>query len=102
MKDEHGNGLTVEEINELTLRCAKYTNKISQNGNSGITYFHEWSYSRDDGRPATLDEQKQTIEAWFTIDKPQGIHLRVRDATITFMELLTLEQYYQWLCEGDA
>ena len=103
MKDKHGNGLTIEEMNRLTELAVSYKNSISQAGNNHITYFHTWHfkspYNRDND--ATIAEQKRVIEAWRTIIKPQGIHLRVRDATISFSERITIEQYYEWLNTGD-
>ena len=104
MKDENGNGMTIEEMNALTELAVSYKNSISQNGNNHVTYFHTWHfkspYNRDND--ADVEEQKRVIEEWRTLDKPQGIHLRVRDATISFHEKISIDQYYEWLNTGDA
>jgi hypothetical protein len=109
MKDKHGNGMTIEEINTLTELAVSYKNSISQNGNNHITYFHTWDFksrfsdnlfNRSD--EATFAEQKKVIEAWRTLDNPQGIHLRVREATISFSEKVSIDLYYEWLNTGDA
>ena len=99
MKDEYGNGMTNEEMNALTELAVSYKNRISQDGNNHIIYNHKWHFRSPNKRyhDTNVEEQKRVIEAWQTLDKPQGIHLDVCDATISFSEKVSIEQYYEWL-----
>ena len=103
MKDIHGNGLTIEECETLTDLAVRVATKVMQEGNDTVVYHRTWDfkspYNRDND--ATIAEQKRVIEAWKTITKPQGIHLNIPNATITFGMRMSIDAYATMILQGD-
>ena len=95
MKDIHGNGLTIEECETLTDLAVRVDKKVIQRNNTVVVYNRTWDfkspYNRDND--ATIAEQKRVIDAWQTITKPQGIHLNIPKATITFGMAMSVDAY---------
>ena len=103
MKDKNGNGLTIEECETLTDLAVRVATKLIQRNNRVVVYHRTWDfkspYNRDND--ATIAEQKRVIDAWKTITKPQGVHLNIPNATITFGMEMTIDAYATMILQGD-
>lgn len=105
MKDLHGNGLTIEECTTLTDLAVRVATKVMQQNNDTIVYHRTWHfkshYNKSD--EANIAEQMRVINAWRTITKPQGIHLNIPNATITFGMRMSVDSYAAMfvMLEGD-
>ena len=103
MKDLHGNGLTIEECETLTDLAVRVATKLIQRNNSVVVYHRTWDFKSpyNRGNDATIAEQKRVIDAWKTITKPQGIHLNIPNATITFGMEMSIDAYATMILQGD-
>ena len=103
MKDIHGNGLTNEECETLTDLAVRVATKLIQQNNTVVVYHRTWDFKSPYNREneATIAEQKRVIEAWRTIIKPQGIHLNIPKATITYGMTMSIDDYATMILEGD-
>lgn len=103
MKDEHGNGLTIEECETLTDLAVRVATEVMQVSNDTIVYHRTWHFKSPYNRSGktTIAEQKRVIEAWKTIIKPQGIHLNIPNATITFGRRMSIDAYATMILQGD-